>query len=71
MTKLNSTTQTEIGTVFFQYIKKDLQEILDIGKDLESKDLHASGYLGGQVALAQRLMQYVKTTEQFMKEQSS
>ena len=62
------TAQAACGHVLHKHLKKSLQEVLNLEKDIHRFELHSSLYIQGQVALAKRLMTYVKVLDNDLKE---
>ena len=62
------TAQAACGHVLHKHLKKSLQEVLDLEKDIHRFELHSSLYFQGQVALAKRLMTYVKVLDNDLQE---
>ena len=63
------TAQAACGHVLHKHLKKSLQEVLDLEKDIHRFELHSSLYFQGQVALAKRLMSYLEILDSDLREE--
>ena len=62
------TAQAACGHVLHKHLKKSLQEVIDLEKDIHRFELHSSLYFQGQVSLAKRLISYVEILDKDLKE---